>query len=61
MNEVGLPFDPRILEIGKKDLLDSLCNLRTYVESRPKLWYTVINDSAITRQWAEEAIQDLPF
>jgi hypothetical protein len=49
------------MDITRDDLVDSLLNLRTYVESRPKLWYTVIDDSAITREWAEEAVKDLVF
>jgi glycerol dehydrogenase-like iron-containing ADH family enzyme len=61
MKEVALPYDPAVMDITRDDLVDSLLNLRTYVESRPKLWYTVINDSAITREWAEEAVKDLVF
>ena len=61
MDEVKLPYHPKILDIGKQDLLNSILNVRSYVESRPKLWYTVINDSRITKEWAEEAIKDLNF
>ena len=46
---------------SRDDLIDSLLNLRAYVATRPKLWYTVINDSAITREWAEHAVQGLRF
>ncbi|MFM8347420.1 MAG: hypothetical protein ACKOAR_05190, partial [Bacteroidota bacterium] len=38
-----------------------MLNLRAFVDTRPKLWYTFINDSAITREWAEDAIADLKF
>jgi glycerol dehydrogenase-like iron-containing ADH family enzyme len=61
MDEVTLPYHPKILDIGKQDLLNSILNVRSYVESRPKLWYTVINDSHITKDWAEETIKDLLF
>jgi hypothetical protein len=49
------------MDIGRDDLIASLLNLRAYVESRPKLWYTVIDDSAISREWAEESVKDLVF
>ena len=61
MKEVGLPYDPKIMDIRREDLIDSLLNVRAYVGTRPKLWYTFINDSAITREWAEEAVADLKF
>ena len=61
MKEVWLPFDPAVMDIRREDLIDSLLNLRSYVQSRPKLWYTVIDDSEIAREWAEEAVSDLVF
>jgi glycerol-1-phosphate dehydrogenase [NAD(P)+] len=61
MKEVELPYDPAVMDIGREDLIASLLNLRAYVESRPKLWYTVIDDSAISREWAEESVKDLVF
>lgn len=61
MDEVKLPYHPKILDIKREDLLMSILNVRKYVESRPKLWYTVINDSSVTRDWAENAIKELQF
>jgi len=61
MDEVQLPYHPSILEIKRDDLLKSLLNVRNYVTSRPKLWYTVINDAEINKEWAEQAIQGLRF
>lgn len=61
MDEVKLPYQPLLLDIKKEDLLNSIVNVKKYVESRPKLWYTVINDSSITHEWAEHAIKDLQF
>ena len=40
---------------------DSLLNLRTCVESSPKLWYTDINPSGISRDWAIRAMAGLTF
>ncbi|MDA0315009.1 MAG: iron-containing alcohol dehydrogenase [Bacteroidetes bacterium] len=61
MKDVALPYDPKIMDIRREDLISSLLNLRSFVECRPKLWYTVINDSNITREWAEAAVEDLKF
>lgn len=61
MDEVALPYHPSILDIHRNDLIDSLLNLKKYVATRPKLWYTVINDSNITREWAEDAVKGLQF
>jgi glycerol-1-phosphate dehydrogenase [NAD(P)+] len=61
MNDVGLRYHPADMEIRKADLTASLLNLRNFVEHRPNLWYTAINDSNISREWAEEAVRDLRF
>ncbi|MFM7838765.1 MAG: iron-containing alcohol dehydrogenase, partial [Chitinophagaceae bacterium] len=61
MDDVALPYQPKLLDIRRTDLIDSLLNVKSYVASRPQLWYTVINESAITREWAEESIQGLVF
>lgn len=61
MDEVALPYDPRVMEIRREDLVAALLNVRHFVEHRPKLWYTVINDSRITRDWAEQAVAGLKF
>ena len=61
MNDVALPYDPKIMDIRRDDLIAALLNVRNFVEHRPKLWYTVINDSNITREWAEEAVSGLKF
>lgn len=61
MDDVALPYDPRIMDIKRDDLLAALLNLRKFVGQRPKLWYTVINDSVIDKDWAEKAIAGLKF
>ena len=47
--------------ILKKDLIDSIFDLRNYVEKKSKLWYTIINESSIEKDWVEENIKRLNF
>ena len=47
--------------ILKKDLTDSILNLRNYVEKKSKLWYTIINESSIEKDWVEENLKRLNF
>jgi len=61
MHEVGLKYQPADMAIRRDDLLESLSNLREYVGSRPHLWYTVINERMIDREWSEAAIAELKF
>ncbi len=61
MDEVGLEYHPGGMEIQKKNLIDSLKNLRFFVESRDNLWYTVIDKTEMTDDWISEAISGLKF
>jgi glycerol dehydrogenase-like iron-containing ADH family enzyme len=61
MQEAGLPADPAILGISRADLKASLLNLRHFVEHRPHLWYTCINDADIDAPWADQALEGLRF
>ncbi len=61
MDRVGLKYQPLELDIKKEDLLASLVNLKNYVNSKPHLWFSVINDSEITASWAMDAINGLKF
>ena len=61
MDDVALPYNPKIMDIRRDDLIAALLNVRNFVGQRPKLWYTVINDSSITREWAEAAVAELKF
>jgi glycerol-1-phosphate dehydrogenase [NAD(P)+] len=61
MDRVGLKYHPADLDIRKEDLLASLLNLKKYVDSKPHLWYSIINDSEITEAWALEAMEGLRF
>jgi glycerol-1-phosphate dehydrogenase [NAD(P)+] len=61
MEKCGLAYHPASMGLRKSDLTNSLLNLRSYVASRPKLWYTVINDSEISREWIDRTLADLRF
>jgi len=47
--------------IGKEDLIASLLNVKNYVKSKPNLWYSVIDDSNINKEWALNSVKDLKF
>ncbi len=61
MNRVGLRYQPADMEIRRDDLVAALGNVRRYVEGRPDLWYTVINEHPITSEWIAEAMATLKF
>jgi glycerol-1-phosphate dehydrogenase [NAD(P)+] len=61
MDSVGLLYDPVNMKIKYKDLVNSLLNLRQFVGRKPDLWYTVIDDSNITLEWIESALDGLKF
>lgn len=61
MDESGLIYHPRSMNIKREDLRDSLLNLKKYVTSKDKLWYTIIDDSSIDEEWINENISDLKF
>ena len=61
MNDVGLLYQPAVMDINRADLVASLRNLRNYVTARERLWYTIIDDTEITDDWIEAAIEGLQF
>ena len=61
MDDVSLSYHPKSMMILKKDLIDSILNLRNYVEKKSKLWYTIIKESSIEKDWVEENIKLLNF
>ncbi len=61
MNDSGLVYHPYSMNIEKKDLVDSLLNLKKFVGSKEKLWFTVIDDSDINIEWINENISGLKF
>lgn len=61
MDRVDLKYHPVDLEIRKEDLIASLLNVKNYVISKPNIWYSVIDDSNITKEWALNSVKDLKF
>ncbi|MBY0586396.1 iron-containing alcohol dehydrogenase [bacterium] len=61
MKRVGLKYDPQVMEIKRDDLRAALLNLKAFVESRPKLWYTVINEKPIEPTWVDTILAGLVF
>lgn len=61
MDDVGLKYHPRDMEIKRSDLTASLLALREFVRGRPNLWYTVINERTIDAPWIEASLAGLKF
>jgi len=61
MDRVDLKYHPGDMGITQEDLSLSLLNLKNYVNEKPQLWYTVIDDSDITDEWALKAMTGLKF
>ena len=61
MNDSGLVYHPYLMNIQKKDLVNSLLNLKKFVRSKDKLWFTVIDDCNINTEWINENIYGLKF
>tara|TARA_B100000886_G_scaffold221370_1_gene153917 strand:+ start:756 stop:1178 length:423 start_codon:yes stop_codon:yes gene_type:complete len=61
MNESGLVYKPFSMNIKKDDLINSLLNLKKFVKSKDKLWYTIIDDSEINLEWIKKNISELKF
>lgn len=61
MDRVGLAYHPEGMGIKREELALSLLNLKKYVNGKPNLWFTVIDDFEITREWALEAMTGLKF
>ena len=61
MDDCALKYQPADMEIKKEDLVASLLNLKNYVAQNPHLWYSIINGSNITEEWALDAVAGLKF
>lgn len=61
MDRIGLKYHPVDMDIRKEDLVSSLSNLRSFVEGRPNLWYTIINQRPITADWIASTLAGLRF
>ena len=61
MDNSGLIYHPNSMNIKREDLRESLLNLKNYVKSKDKLWFTIIDDSNIDEEWINENLSDLKF
>lgn len=61
MDRIGLQYHPVHLGISRPELASALRGLKNYVETRPDLWYTVINKRAVEPEWIERSLAPLAF
>ncbi len=61
MDEVGLDYHPQAIDLKQEDLVKSLKNLKSFVQDRPQLWFTIIDDSEISEDWISEVLFNLAF
>ena len=61
MDQVGLDYHPKSLELDRKTLKASLLNLRSFVESRNDLWYTIIHTIYLTSEKVDVLLDGLEF
>jgi len=61
MDTAGLRYQPRDMQIAQTDLMDALCNLKSYRDARPDLWHTIIDEVPIRTDWAREVLATLAF
>ena len=61
MDDVRLDYQPKSMDLKYDDLFKSLINLKSFVKSRPKLWFTVIDDEEISEDWISEVLSNLSF
>lgn len=61
MDEVGLQYQPKVLDIKREDLKASLLNLKKFVKRQDALWFTTIDDADITEVWIDGVLDGLEF
>lgn len=61
MRAMGLRFQPAAMGISRSDLRGALLGLRAFVDARPDLWYSVINEVPITEEWVDGVLAELEF
>jgi len=61
LDEVELDYHPIGMGISRQDLVNSLKNLKNFVQDRGHLWFTIIDDSDISEEWIDETLADLHF
>ena len=60
MDQVG-SHHPKSLELDRKTLKASLLNLRSFVEDRNDLWYTIIHTIELTPEKVDVLLDGLEF
>jgi glycerol dehydrogenase-like iron-containing ADH family enzyme len=58
MDNLGLDYRPQSMQIERRDLRDSLLELKQYVR-KSKFWYSVIDDADITPKWVDTLCDSL--
>ena len=61
MDEAKLDYHPQAMNLKQEDLVKSLKNLKSFVQDRPQLWFTIIDDSEISEDWISEVLFNLKF
>ena len=61
MNRCGLKFQPKDMGIDRETLRAAILGVRAFVESRPDIWYSVIDEEEITPAWADAILETLEF
>lgn len=61
MDRIGLQYQPANLSISRPELASALSGLRSYIEARPDLWYTIIDEREIEPEWIDETLAPLRF
>ena len=61
MDRIGLQYQPANLGISRPELASALSGLRSYIETRPDLWYTIIDEREIEPEWIDETLAPLRF
>lgn len=61
MDEVGLQYQPKVLDLKREDLKASLLNLKEFVKRQDALWFTIIDNADITELWIDEVLDGLEF
>ena len=61
MDKMRLKYQPKDMKFKPQTLIDSLHNLQNYVSERKDLWYTVIDQEAITSEWISCVTSELEF
>tara|TARA_B100000700_G_C14811044_1_gene745177 strand:- start:586 stop:957 length:372 start_codon:yes stop_codon:yes gene_type:complete len=61
LNKTKLDYHPRDMGIERQDLVRSLKNLKSFVQNKPQLWFTIIDGSEISDEWIDYVLADLRF